>query len=61
MPRQSIECPVGQAFYKIPRYSIECQADQSFYRMSDKNSQAFYRMPEYLGTQLLHRDYLGNP
>ena len=30
------------------RHSIECQADQSFYKMSDKNSQAFYRMPEYL-------------
>ena len=48
MPRQSIECPAGQAFYRIPRYSIECQADQSFYRMPDKNSQAFYRTPEYL-------------
>ena len=48
MPRQSIECPAGQAFCRIPRYSIECQADQSFYRMPDKNSQAFYRMPEYL-------------
>ena len=46
--RQSIECPAGQAFYRIPRQSIECQADQSFYRMPDKNSQAFYRMTEYL-------------
>ena len=48
MPRQSIECPAGQSFYRIPRQSIECQADQSFYRMPDKNSQAFYRMTEYL-------------
>ena len=31
--RQSIECPAGQAFYRIPRQSIECQAGQGFYRI----------------------------
>ena len=61
MPRQSIECPAGQAFYRIPRQSIECQADQSFYRMPDKNSQAFYRMPEYLRYSYTDRYYLDNP